>query len=573
MSKVNNKMQVDIMNLFKQNANDLSSIKDLYRKLKESEEKITQIKYIDSTLVYNLKKEYEKLKKIILDENIQIKLTNDIETINSQLVTKANEDDVFNNSYLTETNFETKKDKIILKKNKYNVSVSDYRNGYIQNLCSVDGNNSRLEIKNGSGKFIKAYGRYDNIKAMYTENITFGDNFIIVDNAGNFNIGDNVILRLGDNPYDKIETKKTIYAKIIEIDNVNNKITINKNIPLNLDLSTIKNNDNKTVYKVYSNNSKKSYKNLDLIASDNTNLESGIDLRFLKDITIENIESQNCGAGTVIMAYCQNVDISNIRCLKCNAPNSQGSKGRTFNFWNCENVTVNNVESSANQGCVIFLESYCKNIIFNNLVINDFRSDKIAKQLIMMVQESECEFNNLTINSNNQFILTADGGSTNEYNINNLTINSDKMFKGGLHTGRIRGIFKHTINNISYTMNFNDKRKGIIELDLIDGLYKTLDFQNILITSYRIDLINCDFNSINGVYHRKGSSNGVKLKPSDLTLTYLECDKKGLGLGSDYGIDYTKTQGFLISCAGITDITDTGKKIRIIYDYVNITTN
>ena len=272
MPKENNKMQVDIENLFKQNVNDLSSIKELYKRIEELGEKTTQIKYIDNTLVKKLKKEYEKLNKIILDENIQVKLTNDIES-------KANITDVFNNSFLTETNFTTDKDKIILKKNKYNVSVSDYRNGYIQNLCSVDGNNSELEIKNGSGKFIKAYGRYDNIKAMYTENITFGDNFIIVDNIENFNIGDNVILRLGDNPYDKIETKKTIYAEITGIDNVNNKITINKNIPLNLDLSTIKNNDNKTVYKVYSNNSKKSYKNLDLIGSDNSNLESGIDLR------------------------------------------------------------------------------------------------------------------------------------------------------------------------------------------------------------------------------------------------------------------------------------------------------
>ena len=85
MPKENNKMQIDIENLFKQNVNDLSAIKELYRKLKEVEEKFSQIKYIDSNLVYKLKKEYEKLKKIILDENIQAKLTDDIESINSQL--------------------------------------------------------------------------------------------------------------------------------------------------------------------------------------------------------------------------------------------------------------------------------------------------------------------------------------------------------------------------------------------------------------------------------------------------------------------------------------------------------
>ena len=101
MTKENNKVdinkhEIDIGTLKKQNVNDLLSIKELYKRIEELGEKITQVKYIDNTLVKKIKKEYEKLKKIILDENIQvqldnkidefnIKLTNDIETINSQL--------------------------------------------------------------------------------------------------------------------------------------------------------------------------------------------------------------------------------------------------------------------------------------------------------------------------------------------------------------------------------------------------------------------------------------------------------------------------------------------------------
>ena len=85
MPKENNKMQVDIDTLKKQNVNDLLSIKELYNRIEELGEKTSQIKYIDNTLVKKLKKEYEKLKKIILDENIQVKLTNDIEATNSQL--------------------------------------------------------------------------------------------------------------------------------------------------------------------------------------------------------------------------------------------------------------------------------------------------------------------------------------------------------------------------------------------------------------------------------------------------------------------------------------------------------
>ena len=96
MINENNKFQIDIDNLFKQNVNDLSSIKELYRKLEEIEKKITQIKYIDNTLAKKLQKEYEKLEKIILDENIQVKLANDIKTINSQLEHVENESSIKN---------------------------------------------------------------------------------------------------------------------------------------------------------------------------------------------------------------------------------------------------------------------------------------------------------------------------------------------------------------------------------------------------------------------------------------------------------------------------------------------
>ena len=60
-----NKHEVDIDTLFKQNVNDLASIKELYRKLKEIEEKISQIKYIDTKLADKLKKDYEKFKSEI----------------------------------------------------------------------------------------------------------------------------------------------------------------------------------------------------------------------------------------------------------------------------------------------------------------------------------------------------------------------------------------------------------------------------------------------------------------------------------------------------------------------------
>ena len=65
MTNENNKMQVDIENLIKQNELDLCSIKELYRKIEEMEKKISQIKYINEVLGDKLRKEIESLKDSI----------------------------------------------------------------------------------------------------------------------------------------------------------------------------------------------------------------------------------------------------------------------------------------------------------------------------------------------------------------------------------------------------------------------------------------------------------------------------------------------------------------------------
>ena len=109
MPKENNKMQVDIDTLKKQNVNDLLSIKELYKRIEELGEKITQVKYIDNTLVKKIKKEYENFKKIILDENVQAKLSNDVKTINSQQLKLTNDVETINSQMNTNVNNLNKK--------------------------------------------------------------------------------------------------------------------------------------------------------------------------------------------------------------------------------------------------------------------------------------------------------------------------------------------------------------------------------------------------------------------------------------------------------------------------------
>ena len=65
-----NKHEVDIDILKKQNENDLTSIKELYRKIEELDEKIEQINYINTKLVDKIKKDYEKFKSEILNGGV-----------------------------------------------------------------------------------------------------------------------------------------------------------------------------------------------------------------------------------------------------------------------------------------------------------------------------------------------------------------------------------------------------------------------------------------------------------------------------------------------------------------------
>ncbi len=80
-----NKQQIDIENLKKQNELDLNSIKELYKRIEELGEKIAQIKYIDSALTKKLKKEYESLVKVILDDNVQSQLNTKIDNTKTEL--------------------------------------------------------------------------------------------------------------------------------------------------------------------------------------------------------------------------------------------------------------------------------------------------------------------------------------------------------------------------------------------------------------------------------------------------------------------------------------------------------
>ena len=170
MSKENNKVdinkhEIDIGTLFKQNVNDLSAIKELYRKLQDMENKISQIKYIDSKLADKLKKEYENLKKIILDENIQFELQDKIKKVENTV-----------NKSTSELN------------NKVNLNLNNLVNMFDKNTVTIGKfQNGDGSIVNSANHVIGQFTNAENVKTVIIKNqLSIGLRLSEYDANGNF---------------------------------------------------------------------------------------------------------------------------------------------------------------------------------------------------------------------------------------------------------------------------------------------------------------------------------------------------------------------------------------------------
>lgn len=80
-----NRIKQNIEQLQDQNAIDFQQWKRLEQEIKELEEKIKISDCNLNLLMKKIKADYESLKRVIIDENIQVKLNEEIKEINSKL--------------------------------------------------------------------------------------------------------------------------------------------------------------------------------------------------------------------------------------------------------------------------------------------------------------------------------------------------------------------------------------------------------------------------------------------------------------------------------------------------------
>lgn len=243
---------------------------------------------------------------------------------------------------------------------------------------NLQGNGCTL-IQDGSGDAIT--GRPDKgltptgdasdvVASDITVDLSIGDTQVTVADASGFTVGDEVALRLGDNPFDNVEARRTMWAVIVAIDS--NTLTIDKAIPADLDVSEVTNANNKRVFHYpfkLENFWINGFKLRD--DGDDGRLLSGIDLRWCRNFCIANITATDPENGLYQFAYCENAV-----CLNSEVPRSTqfggvGATGRALNTWNCRNIRFENFYAKECQGCFFFIESYCEQISLNNFIIEN----------------------------------------------------------------------------------------------------------------------------------------------------------------------------------------------------------
>ena len=545
MSNENNKIQIDIENLFKQNVNDLSAIKELYRKLKEVEEKISQIKYIDSALAYKLKKEYEKLKRIILDENASAKLANDIESINTKLTndiesinTKLTNDIESINTKLTNdiepintkltNDIETinsqldtiAKDKEFIKLSLFGNSFDAFKSA-IQScktnnqnlLIDIDLNlvntatiniDFDLEIK---GKNVKL--KFDNNLFLVTKKLKISNITFDLENEGFFKVAE--VLKnsqLVCNDCSFLNFKNTTPKSCIIFDIENGSFTIFENLIIN-NIKSIgdgnitdgngeqrfirtKSNSDKTDINGYTIIKNITVDNFYNINSNNEVILEDSDIfsfqhgnKLYHNATIENVSCKNIGKRLI------KAQSSNIRAININIDNTNyNSPVHVCSAQNSSNITIEDVTIRGNN-CFI-LESFGD--LSRNITVKNIDIDSVSGG-----SKSECIF---SIQSNDIYIENVKGKASSFINLykkcENIFVNNVK-----LKIDKIGVVISELINDLSINnINFN-----YVEL-VSDNISDTICFNTS--SGYKVGnlaLNNCNFNYTTSYEH--GSFNFV----------------------------------------------------------------
>ena len=435
---------------------------------------------------------------------------------------------------------------------------------------SLDGGGSTITLVDNCGYIDN--GQNWTSRATITGDVVKGDTQLTVATTENLVAGDVVGIRLGNNEWDVVETRRFFFAKVKSIDS-STLVTIDRPSPEAMVVSTTA-TQNRRFWRFRKSDGTELYentfiKNFYFIQGAGGNSEQCIWLHSCRNVRIENIYAENPGAGIVLASYCENITLDGVSVPESIQQSGQASKGRAINLVNCDTVICNNLNVTAFQGEAIFVESYCRNITFNGTKLNNNwlaakGTSRGTTALMLIGQGSSVHFNDLFITGRGTGeSVYESGGTSNLVTFENYELDTAQTPKFGFEFfGWVGGYLKvagytlrySSIKRVSYDISVNsslsDWNPGVTPPNgfIVAGWYSRND------------------PAINQLYIVRSSDSSAQWSVTSMgtvneRISFLNT---GSGYGTDYPSNVVGNRGFRL----YTGSVNAGAKLRVEFLFV-----
>ena len=241
-----------------------------------------------------------------------------------------------------------------------------------------------------------------------------GDRELTLSAVAGFSVGHTVAIRLGENPDDTPESKIALIATIEAVDPARSSITLDRPVPRTVDIA--KASDLNRSVRTYNHSLRDVWLDgFNFECRDTPNIQCGVFVEWARNIRLSNITGNrdggvNMGAGLFVSFRSEGLTVENYRLYRNDNTHGHESMGRAINLGTCIDCTFNRGEADNIQSSFSFVESYCRNIAFNNTVVRH-TDNKPGVTVFFAAAESDVVYRNTRVHYRNAYVLDDAGGT------------------------------------------------------------------------------------------------------------------------------------------------------------------
>lgn len=265
----------------------------------------------------------------------------------------------------------------------------------------LDGRGIRLTMRDNC-QFIRAAGTVT-VTATVTGDTATTDTDITVNSTSGFAVGNDVLLRLGQAPYDTDATEPDfwMYAVVTAVPS-GTVLTLDRAIGYSMSVAATTAN-RRTVERVTLVENV-TIKNFDLYndMAPGSVAEAGVLVVYARNVHLENIVGENTGSGAISIHYAENVTGAHIGIRASAMQNGQASKGRLVSIAECRNVHLTDLWARNFANTVGVVEATCRGIVFDGVTVENTLATRSNSTLPLFASlgKSHLEVRRLKVSGN-----------------------------------------------------------------------------------------------------------------------------------------------------------------------------